>query len=412
MLFFYYGTVREHGGSKLGAYLSVILIANVPIFFWLRVSALADPIFHTGVLLALWGILRWLKTHSWGSFAVASTGLALANGIRVEGWVMSGFWGLTVLLHLISAWNTQRPTSRDMFRYLVGFLIAGFLPVFWITYQAAKYGDPFFYVNFTRRYVMTYGFQPLSTRLTVYPKILLLEISPLALLFTVPGLLLGWQRRRKVTGWLVGVCLTLLAAVEYGAVRYVIASAFRERQMFFVFMLCTVPLGLLLGRLLSAAELWKKLVGVAVFIAILIPLVAAQTPSPDGLPRSVREVGACLQRIWDKSLQPNEKVMTELVLWDYLTIPFLSGNPDHVLLDRRAEVGFNAGSPQFAADNPSVFDMDLDALAQYLETNQIRAVAIRHTTDHGQLPTSMAPVFENDIYTIYLQSNRPSPHCQ
>jgi len=121
-LLFYYGTVREFGSSKWGAYLSVILVANIPIFFWLRVSALADPIFQAGVFFALWGILRWLKTHSWASFAVASTGLVLANGIRVEGWVISGFWGLTVLLYLVHTWNTQRPTSHDVVRYLLGFL--------------------------------------------------------------------------------------------------------------------------------------------------------------------------------------------------------------------------------------------------------------------------------------------------
>lgn len=412
-LLFYYGAVREFGGSKLGAYLSVILIANVPIFFWLRVSALADPIFQAGVSLALWGILRWLKTHSWGSFAVASMGLALANGIRVEGWVISGFWALTVLLHLIHNWKTQRPTSRDKVRYLVGFLMVGLLPTFWMTYQAVEYGDPFFYVNFTGEYyVMTRGIKPLSTRLTVYPKILLFKISPWALLFSVPGLVLGWQTHRKVTSWLVGVCLTLLAAVEYGAVRHIIATAFRERQMFFAFMLCVVPLGILLGRCLSEPELWKKLVGVAAFIVILAPLVRAQTPPPDGIPSHVRQVGSCLQRIWDTSLQPGDKVMTELVLWDYLIVPLLSGNPDNVLLDRRVEYEFGAGAPQFAADNPSVFDMDSDALAQYLETNQIRAVAIRHISDHAQLPASMVPIFENNVYTIYLQSDRLNPHCR
>jgi len=105
-------------------------------------------------------------------------------------------------------------------------------------------------------------------------------------------------------------------------------------------------------------------------------------------------------------------MMTELVLWDYLIIPFLSGNPDSVLLDRKAEYEFNAGSPQFAADNVSVFDMDSDALAQYLEANQIHAVVIRHISDRGQLPASMMSVFENEVYTIYLQPDRPSPHCQ
>jgi hypothetical protein len=414
-LLFYYGTVREFGSSKLGAYLSVVLIANVPIFFWLRVSALADPIFQAGAFLALWGILRWLKTQSWVSFVAASTGLALANGIRVEGWVISGFWGLTVLLHLIYTWNTQRPTARDMVRYLVGFLVVGFFPVFWITYQAIEYGDPFYYISCTREYVMTYGIQSLTARLTVYPEILLFRISPWALLFAVPGLVLGWRTHRKVTSWLVCMCLTLLAVIEYGAVRYVIASAFRARQMFFVFMLCMVPLGLLLGRCLSEPELWRKMIGVGVFISILVPLVTAQTPPPDGTLSHVRQVGMCLQRIWDTSLQPGDKMMTELVLWDYLIIPFLSGDPDNVLLDRRVEYEFKAespGSPQFAADNPSVFDMDPDALARHLEANQVRVVVIRRVSDHGQLLASMVPVFGNDVYTIYLQSDRPNPHCR
>ena len=411
-LLFYYGAVREFGGSKLGAYLSEILIANVPIFFCLCVSALADPIFQAGVFLALWGILRWLKTHSWSSFFVASTGLALANGIRVEGWVISGFWGLTVLLHLIHSWITQRPEFRDMVRYLAGVLIVGSFPVFWMMYQIIEYGDLFFYVTATREYVMTYGAQPLSTRLMVYPRILLFEISPLALLFAIPGLVLGWRTHRKLTGWLACACLVILAAVEYGAVRYVIASAFRARQMLFVFMLCIMPLGLLLGRCLSEPELWRKMVGIAVFISILTPLVKAQTPPPDGIPSHIRQVGSCLQRIWDTSLQPGERMMTELVLWDYLIVPFLSGNPDNVLLDRRVEYEFKAGSPQFPADNPSVFDLDPDTLAQYLETNRIRAIAVRHTSDHGQLPVSMVPVFDNDVYTIYLQSGRPSPACQ
>jgi hypothetical protein len=281
-----------------------------------------------------------------------------------------------------------------------------------MTYQTFEFGDPFFYVSFTREYVMTYGIQSLSTRLMVYPKVLLFKISPWALLVAVPGWVLGRQAHRKVTNWLAGVCLALLAAVEYGAARYVIASAFRERQMFFVFMLCTVPLGLLLGRCLSEPELWKKMIGVAVFVAILTPLVTTQTPPPDGISLPARQVGACLQRIRDVSLQPGDKVMTELVLWDYLIIPFLSGNPDSMLLDRRAEYEFSAGSPQFAVDNPSVFDMDPSPLAQYLETSQIRAVVLRHTSDHGQLPASMVPVFENDVYTIYLQSDRPNPHCR
>jgi hypothetical protein len=413
-LLFYYGTVREFGSSRLGAYLSMILIANAPIFFWLRVSALADPIFQAGVFLALWGILRWISTHSWSSFFAASAGLALANGIRVEGWVISGFWGLTVLLYLLRTWRTQRLTAYDLGRYLVGFTMVGFFPVFWMAYQTITYGDPFFYVSGTREYVMTFGVQPLSTRLTVYPKILLFKISPWALLFSVPGLVLGWHKHRKATAWLAGVWLALLAAIEYGAVRYVIASAFRDRQMFFVFMLCTIPLGLLLGHCLSEQRLWARLVGVAIFITILVPLVSAQTPPPDGLSPHIRQVGMCLQRMWDNgSLQPEDRVMIELVLWDYLLTPVLSGHPDNILLDRRVAFEFGpSGSAQFAADNPSAFDMDPNALAQYLQMNDARAVVIRQTSDHGQVSVPMVPVLENDVYVIYLQSDRPNPHCQ
>lgn len=413
-LLFYYGTVREFGSSKLGAYLSVILIANAPIFFWLRVSALADPIFQAGVFLALWGILRWISTHSWGSFFTASAGLALANGIRVEGWVISGFWGLTVFLHLLRTWRTQPVTASDVARYLVGFIMVGFFPVFWMAYQTITYGDPFLYVSGTREYVMTFGAQPLSTRLTVYPKILLFKISPWALLFSVPGLVLGWQKHRKTTAWLAGACLALLAAIEYGAVRYVIASAFRDRQMFFVFMLCTMPLGLLLGHCLSEQKLWTRLVGVAIFITILVPLVSAQTPPHDGLSPHIRQVGLCLQRMWDnKSLQPEDRVMIELVLWDYLLTPVLSSHPDNILLDRRVAFEFGpSGSAEFAADNPSAFDMDPSALARYLQMNDVRAVVIRHTSDRGQVSASMVPVLQNNVYVIYLQSDRPNPHCQ
>lgn len=129
--------------------------------------------------------------------AISGACLSVAESIRYEPWVLFG--GLFVLLAvLLRVGPRRRPWGESLRSALVFGATGGIWPVFILVYAWHRFGDPLYLVNLNRLQAVKFiAANPISPiyQLALPPSVLLLSLSPLAVVGAVYGLATSFSSR-------------------------------------------------------------------------------------------------------------------------------------------------------------------------------------------------------------------------
>ncbi|MEN9818835.1 MAG: Dolichyl-phosphate-mannose-protein mannosyltransferase [Gemmatimonadota bacterium] len=140
--------VTRRMGDEASAAVAGWLAAVTPFLAVFATSgARSETVGATGIMLALWGILRWDHGRGrWGDLLLAAAGVVVAEGVRFDGVLVGAALGVV----LLGTWLTDR---RDPLggRRLVGMLLFGGVclayPVALSVSWHAHFGDPLHFLH-------------------------------------------------------------------------------------------------------------------------------------------------------------------------------------------------------------------------------------------------------------------------
>ncbi len=352
---------RTLGLKHRGMLLSVILAATTPWFIWLSVSGLAEALFIFFITLAYGGVAHWHGSgRGWG-LGIAALGLLAAGMLRFDGWGHSASFSLAL------AWMWWKASPRPH-GWLVAALVPWLFPIAWLARQYARFDDPLWFSKVTRNaWLASYGTLNLETRLTWQVKDLW-AVASLSIPIALVGLWLIRQRRGVVL--LSCMWSSSFVLLMVGTLSHTITQASPTRLVV-VHALLLSPLAAL--ALQKASERKKSVaISSAAFVLALTSTRLWAVPAyPNGLPDDTAQVGNHIHQLRAQGqVQPGERVMVEILFWDYIILPVLTDNPGDVVYDR-PPIGAHTFND---TANPSVLALAAHELRAELEHQRIRLV--------------------------------------
>lgn len=149
--------------------------------------------------------------------AISGACLSVAETIRYEPWVLFG--GLFLILAILLRVGTGQRPRGDWLRSLLVFgATGGIWPVFSMAYSWYRFGDPMHLTNLNR--LQASGFMAASSislihQLALPPIVLLLSLSPLALVGAVYGLAASFSSRLPTAFAVLTIFFGLFQAYEF-----------------------------------------------------------------------------------------------------------------------------------------------------------------------------------------------------
>jgi hypothetical protein len=140
--------VRLLTGSRLGGYTAGLVFGLNPGVLYLQSTALTELLMYAALLLAVLGVLKWLKTDNYNFLMLAAFSTFALTLTRYEGWVMAIVLVAVVVYSCIrrgfpfAKWDQkgQGLTLTFMFFALLGI-------VAWMVWNGLIFGDPMNWVK-------------------------------------------------------------------------------------------------------------------------------------------------------------------------------------------------------------------------------------------------------------------------
>jgi len=358
---------RALGLNRVGVFLLVLLAATMPWFVWLSLSGLAEPLFYAAITAAYLGIAQWRgRGHTWGLW-LAAIGLTGAGMLRYDG------WGHGVIFSLAVVWCWWRAQPRPH-SWLLAAVLPWAFPVAWVFYEYLKYGDPFYFSSVVRNYYLLIAPRlPLMTRLAWQP----FDLWSVAGITVPIGLVGLWlMRRQSGVALMVLMALASFALLMWGTLTYTIAAHNTTRLVVMHAFLLALGSAFALQRLCGLGR--AGALAVTVLVLTLVTSRVMVLPNyPNGLPADAMRVGQHLSELRTTGqLRTGERIMIEVLCWDYIILHVLSNDPDSVLYDRPPRLVITPGGEHTLDDvaNPSVLALPPDELRAELERRCVQVV--------------------------------------
>jgi hypothetical protein len=355
-------------GLGRGALLvALALAATVPWFVWLSLSGMGEPLFLLGIVAAYAGV-AWWRAHGrgWGLW-LAAAGLAAAGMVRFDA------WGHAVPFSLGVGWLWWRSRPARRHAWLAAAALPWAFPLFWLAWQQARHGNPFYFSQVTRDFWLgMHGPLPLADRLLWQPRDLWL-VAGVMLPLGLGGL---WLLRRGPGVALLSLMwLASFALLVQSTLGHAISQAHTQRLVVVHALLLAPGAALALARV--AERGWvARATAAAVLLALLVSRVGAVPAYPNGLAQDSMLVGSHVGALRGAGdLRPGERIMVEVLFWDYIILHVLMNDPGAVDYDREPTTTIVDGV--YVMDdvgNPSVLALPPERLRPELERRKVRVV--------------------------------------
>jgi len=395
-----YYLAKDLFGSQLVGLAAILMATFLPWHLWLSLSGLVEPIFHFFVILGFFACLRWVKAGSKGYLLAAALSFLLSGMLRYEGWLFSVPFTILSLIQWGLAFKSVR--RSDHFTLLCA-LIPWLFPLAWCSSLCLQYGNPFMFSWVTRDYYLrAHGLDSLAARLLRHPYDLI-EVSPSIFALAWYGVLKVWREQRRIAALLSFLWLSEFAMIIVSSVNGSTTMNNPIRMVVINAILLT-PFAAITLVSLWRRPLWGKVLAACLLSAICLMGVKGNNPRPQGLPDDVAQAGMYVNNLWREGiLDSNDRIMVEVLYWDYVSLRFMTGHPDNVLFDRRLEADIVNG--QIVMDdlaNPSILAADTGTLRRYLAKHNVKVVIAHSEIAIGQMAKVVPKAFANGRFVVFL----------
>lgn len=380
--------------------LAAVLLALNPAHVWLSSVPLTEIIFFSLLSGAALAVVVWAHTGRPRWLVLGVGLLALASGVRVEGWLFTVTLGAALVVTAIVRFS--RGDRRAAWLRLAAAAALAIVPLIWLASNWAVTRDPFYFLNVTRGFDQ----QWYGAAQTYRPYLQVLwRLDPLAALL-LPAALVGGlalARRSAPARWyllLAVVPFALYAVFQRGQVQPP-GNYIRYLSLFFWL---TYPLlaGLLLWPLSLRPRL-RPYLATALALGLLVVAVRQvqaafqyqNDPAAPGL-----AVGRWLRA---DGIDPSgATVLLELNYWQYLAIHTGANDLEHFLYDRPLDFAQLNSAPSLLFDQP-------DLLRACVATHRLRHLVVASPDLRALVETTLGvtPVAEINGYALYRLTAPP-----
>ena len=314
--------------------------------------------------------------------------------LRFDAWAFSGVFSLVV------GWLwLRRPRP---FSWLLAASVPWIFPLWWLSYQYVRHGDPLWFVNVVRDYAFTLqGQQPLLTRIS-WQIIDLWRVAGVVLPLGVLGLFL--LRKTASLGLSTAMLAGSFCFLVYTTITGVISVANPTRLVAIHAFLLAPAAGATLQWLSDRRWRWG-LAAITLFLAGLVALRAATLPAyPNGIPQDTAQVGAYLQGWRAKEpLSASRQIMIEVLFWDYVMLHVFSDAPEHALYDRSPVLVLRSNGQHELDDvrNPSAFAQPPAQLKATLAKQNVALVIVYSQRAVSNLQPIAHEIFAAGRYHVF-----------
>lgn len=382
--------------QQIGRIFVVLLVADLPWFVWLSVSGLAEPLFCLFVSMAYAGLVQWRKSGDDWALWVSSLGLLVAGMLRFDG------WGHTVAFSImLGVWWLRVPRPRPL-KWLAAASLPWTFPVAWLISQQVKHGSPFYFSNVTRNFAAKLGMKVSLSSGLLWQLKDLLTIGGISILIALLGV---WFLRRQ-PGFLpcAFMWLSSLSLLVWSTINGVITMANPTRLVMIHALLLMPCAAVVILKLIE-----KNRISAIVTCLAVVAMVVARLPGlsnyPNGMPADTALVGQNIHQLrLENRLRPSDRIMIEVIFWDYIELHVLTDDPAAVLYDRRPVLLITPDGQQTVnnAGNPSLFELPLDRLQAELSRLHIRLVIAYSDLAVSKLSQIADETWSSGQFHVYL----------
>lgn len=147
-----YAIAARLGGRAAGCIAALALAAS-PSHVWLGATPLSEGLYGTLWLGAVLAAMRWTETRRGAALLVAALLLAAADGVRLEGWIVSALFVVLVLWRMLV--DTRAGAGlrrRDVTTAVLAVVIVAAVPIAWTVSDARASGTVLGFLREIERY--------------------------------------------------------------------------------------------------------------------------------------------------------------------------------------------------------------------------------------------------------------------
>lgn len=354
---------------RLGAAARLLLLtlaATLPWFIWVSLSGLGEPLFLLGISAGYAGVAWWRGHGAPRALWVAAAGFAGAGMVRFDA------WGHALPFSLGVAWLWWRSAARPP-SWLAAAALPWLFPAAWLGWQQVAHGRPLYFAEVVRGiWLDTYGPLSLQLRLRWQPLDLWL-LAGVTLPLALAGLLLMW--RRPGVPLMAFMWLASFALLMQSTLSHAIALHNQQRLVLAHTLLLTPGAALALSRFARCGRA-APLAALALLLALAVGRLAAVPAYPNGLALDVQLVGSHVDALRTSGvLRPGDRIVIEVIFWDYVSLHLLMNDPGAVEYDRAPRPIIR--ERKYTMDditNPSLLALPPDELRPELRRRGVRVV--------------------------------------
>jgi hypothetical protein len=275
-------------------------------------------------------------------------------------------------------------------------------PIVWVLWEYASHGDPFFFSGVVQRYFLRVnGTLPLETRLLWQAK----DLWAIAGITAPIGLVGLWlMRHRPGIGVLLFMWFGSFSLLMQSTVSYVIPMHNPQRSVVVHVLLLAVVAAYGLQRI---SELGRGgAIGVGMLVGALVVIRLLALPSyPNGLAADVMRTGQHLDDLRTISeLRPGERIMVEVIFWDYILLHVLSKDPGAVVYDRKPVLVLKPGGEHTLDDvaNPSLLALPSEVLRSELLNRGVKVVVTYSERAVANLSPIARETFRDGRFHVFV----------
>ncbi|NJL04176.1 MAG: hypothetical protein HC911_04530 [Chloroflexaceae bacterium] len=394
---------REIGLRLSGSIFLILLLVSLPWFIWLSVSGMSEPLFFLGIVLSFYGTIKWYRQKQvWGLW-LAAIGLLIASLVRFDAWAYAIVFAFSILWCRVHLKATYPPHA-----YIIAALPLGVIAL-WLTYSYIKYQDPFVFAKITRGYYLALHPDP-AQRLSLLDRVIaqprdLIQFASLTLILAPIGV---WLQRHMagvwilVTMWIAGLFLLMRSTINYTI------TMNNPERLVIILVILMAP-----WAALTLQALWQKpfakpfVIGCLLFVVVTRSLVLPHPPNiwsvaPDSIP--IRQHLIELRQA--QILLPDDRIMIEVVFWDFVLLHAMTESPGAVIYDRAPALIVSPEGVRVLDDvnNPSIFVESLDVLDRQLQAQNVRVLIVADEMAKAKLRNIAKQTFSTDKFTVFVRS--------
>lgn len=359
---------RTWGLNQFGALIVITLVATLPWFVWLSLSGLAEPLFFLGITAGYLGVARWRVRQHDGWLWIAAFSLLAAGMLRFDA------WGHSVVFTLAVAWCWWRAPRPRPWSWLAAAALPWAFPLIWLTLQYMRFDNPFYFSSVTRDYwLLVHGPLPLAERLVWQPRDLW-RIAGIFLPISLIGLWL-WRKRPGIVilslMWLGSFALLMQSTLSHTITQN------NPARLVVIHVLLLSPGAAFALQQFSRRSWLTTALSIALVIGSVAPRFGELPRYPNGLAADVEQVGWHIGGLRTLgALQPGDRLMIEVIFWDYIPLHVITNDPGAVIYDRPPTLVIAEGGQHTLDDasNPSLLALPAAQLRSALREQHVRLV--------------------------------------